>query len=282
MIEIKPVGIVEKENTIRIFDEYVDGLNGVYEGSLLWVLFFMHRAEEKLMVHPRGDVTRPLRGVFSTRSPERPNRIGLTLVRLLKIDGNRLFVEGLDAMEGSPVIDLKPFSEFYDMCGCVLTAEDIRKRIKNEGLIRDYIDLETQLQPNGFDCTLKSVGRIVGEGVVDFDNRDRVIPDFDEIVFDDIVHLKPGVYRVVLNEVVKLGDDIMALARPRSSLIRCGANILTAVWDAGYEGRSEVGLVVYNERGIWLKRNARIVQMVFMKLTSRTVGYDGVYKGENI
>jgi len=90
------------------------------------------------------------------------------------------------------------------------------------------------------------------------------------------------VYRAYLNEIVKLSNDIMAIARPRSTLVRCGVNVLTAVWDAGYEGRSEVGIVVYNDAGIWLSRNARIVQLVFVKLTSKTEGYRGIYRGENI
>ncbi len=164
----------------------------------------------------------------------------------------------------------------------VLSAKEIKERIEKEGLIRDYIDLETQLQPNGFDCTLKSVARLKSPGRIDFDNSERKLPELEEIKFENWVFLPKGVYRAYLNEVVKLGKDIMAIARPRSSLVRCGANVLTAVWDAGYEGRSEVGLVVYNEYGIWLKRNARIVQLVFIELTSETKEYAGIYKGENI
>jgi len=64
--------------------------------------------------------------------------------------------------------------------------------------------------------------------------------------------------------------------------VRAGATVLTAVWDAGYTGRSEVGLVVYNERGIWLKKNARIMQLIFLKLSGKTEGYAGIYNFENI
>lgn len=165
----------------------------------------------------------------------------------------------------------------------VLSVEEIKRRIEDEELIRDYIDLEIQLQPNGFDCTLRSVARLKAAGKIDFDNSERKIPEIEEMPFENgWVFLSQGVYRARLNEVVKLGNDIMALARPRSSLIRCGANVLTAVWDAGYEGRSEVGIVVYNPEGIWLKKNARIVQLVFIRLTSKTKEYNGIYKGENI
>jgi|Deesub1362A_J573_1020465.scaffolds.fasta_scaffold00635_3 dUTP pyrophosphatase len=282
-LKIKPVGVVESENRIRIFSEYSDALEGVKEGMWIWVLYFFHRAGEKLKVHPRGDISRPLRGVFSTRSPERPNRIGMSLARLLHVEGELLLIDGIDALEGSPVIDIKPYTEYYDVPGAVLSADDIRKRIENENLIRDYIDLATQLQPNGFDCTLRSVSKIEDAGLIDFDNAERRISSVKELVFqDDKIFLEPGVYRANLNEVIKLGDDIMAFARPRSSLIRCGVNVLTAVWDAGYEGRSEVGIVVHNQSGVWLKKNARIVQLVFIKLTSRTRGYSGVYRGENV
>ncbi|WP_048098325.1 deoxyuridine 5'-triphosphate nucleotidohydrolase [Archaeoglobus sulfaticallidus] len=168
--------------------------------------------------------------------------------------------------------------------GSVLSAEDILKRIRNENLITDYIDLETQIQPNGFDCTLKKVSRIKGMGRIDFDNSERVIPETLEIEFDENgwVFLEKGVYRATLNEIVSLSEDIMAFARPRSTLIRSGANVLTAVWDAGYRGRSEVGIVVYNSEGIMLKKDARIVQLVFIKLTERTKPYNGVYLNENI
>jgi len=164
----------------------------------------------------------------------------------------------------------------------VLSSEEIRRRILEEGLIRDYIDLETQLQPNGLDCTLRAVAKLKGCGRVDFDNSKRQLPETEEIEFSKWVYLPKGVYRAYLNEIVSLGKDLMALARPRSTLVRAGANVLTAVWDAGYTGRSEVGLIVHNEAGIWLSRNARIVQLVFIKLTSETEGYKGIYAGENM
>jgi len=74
----------------------------------------------------------------------------------------------------------------------------------------------------------------------------------------------------------------MALARPRSSLLRCGVTVDTAVWDAGYSGRSQSLMVVYNPLGFRLQRNARIVQLVFLRLTRETEGYRGAYQGENI
>jgi dUTP pyrophosphatase len=74
----------------------------------------------------------------------------------------------------------------------------------------------------------------------------------------------------------------MALARPRSSLLRCGVTVNTAVWDAGYSGRSQSLMVVYNSHGFRLQRNARLVQLVFLRLTEETEGYHGAYQRENI
>jgi dUTP pyrophosphatase len=282
---LKAVGEVIKENEIQIFPEFLDAMDGLVEGMLIWVLYIFHLSDEKLKVHPKGDFSKPLRGVFSTRSPSRVNRIGLSAVRIDRIEGNLIRTSALDALPGSPVIDIKPYSEVYDMPeGSVLTGDDILRRIKNENLISDFIDLETQLQPNGFDCTLRKVARVHGDARIDFDNSQRRLPEIEEIEFDEDewVFLEKGVYRAYLNEIVRLGEDIMAFARPRSTIVRSGANILTAVWDAGYAGRSEVGLVVYNPQGLWLKRNARIMQLVFIKLTGKTTPYMGVYRGENI
>jgi dUTP pyrophosphatase len=73
----------------------------------------------------------------------------------------------------------------------------------------------------------------------------------------------------------------MALGLSRSSLLRCGASLHTAVWDAGYSGRSESLLVVHNPAGLDLEKNARVLQLVFSKLTGKSEGYNGIYQGEN-
>ncbi|MCX6005488.1 MAG: deoxyuridine 5'-triphosphate nucleotidohydrolase, partial [Chloroflexi bacterium] len=91
-----------------------------------------------------------------------------------------------------------------------------------------------------------------------------------------------GAYLVTFNEVVNLPVDIMALARPRSSLNRCGVSIHSAVWDAGYSGRSQSLLVVYNTHGFRLHKNARILQLVFFSLSRGVAqGYSGKYQNEN-
>ena len=95
------------------------------------------------------------------------------------------------------------------------------------------------------------------------------------------MHLNPGSYSIIFNEIVHLPKDIMALGLSRSSLLRCGASLHTAVWDAGYSGRSESLLVVHNPLGLDLEKDARVLQLVFSKLTGTSQGYQGRYQGEN-
>jgi tRNA-Thr(GGU) m(6)t(6)A37 methyltransferase TsaA len=85
------------------------GLEGIDAGDELVVITWLNRADrETLRVHPRGDSTRPPQGVFSTRSPDRPNPLGLHRVEVLEVDGERLRVSGLEAIDDTPVLDLKP------------------------------------------------------------------------------------------------------------------------------------------------------------------------------
>jgi len=96
--------------TIEIDPAWAEGLQGLKPGRWLWVMCSYDRADRaKLKVHPRGDHSRPLTGVFNTRSPHRPNPISLTLVRLEDIQGTRLTVRGLEAVDGTPVLDIKPY-----------------------------------------------------------------------------------------------------------------------------------------------------------------------------
>ena len=86
-----------------------DGLAGLTVGTELIVLTWRHRAQrDVLQVHPRGDLTRPVTGVFATRSPDRPNPVGLHPVTVLEVDGCRLRVAPLEAIDGTPILDLKP------------------------------------------------------------------------------------------------------------------------------------------------------------------------------
>jgi dUTP pyrophosphatase len=167
----------------------------------------------------------------------------------------------------------------------VLSGQDIRRLIEQEHpLVEGWIDLDAQVQANGFDLTLREVAVMQSAGRITVENSQRVVSDLSPLVFDGMgcIDLFPGTYMIVYNEVVHLPKNIMALGRPRSSLLRCGVNVGTAVWDAGYSGRSQSLLVVYNYRGFRVQRNARITQLVFFKLTGESEGYNGVYQGENI
>ena len=86
-----------------------DGPQGLEPGDDILALFWFHRSDGfELLQHPRGDTCRAKRGVFTLRSPHRPNPIGLTRVRLFHVEGEVLRVEGLDALNGTPILDLKP------------------------------------------------------------------------------------------------------------------------------------------------------------------------------
>jgi tRNA-Thr(GGU) m(6)t(6)A37 methyltransferase TsaA len=86
-----------------------DAMAGLEVGTEVLVLTWLDRAaRDVLVVHPRGDANRPLQGVFTTRSPDRPNPIGLHRVRIVGIDGLRVRVRDLEAVDGTPVIDVKP------------------------------------------------------------------------------------------------------------------------------------------------------------------------------
>ena len=90
----------------------LDALTGIEPGDRLVILTWLDRANrDVLSVHPRGDVTRPESGVFATRSHHRPNPIGLHPVEVLEIDGARMKVSSLEALDGTPVIDVKPVLE---------------------------------------------------------------------------------------------------------------------------------------------------------------------------
>jgi dUTP pyrophosphatase len=167
----------------------------------------------------------------------------------------------------------------------ILSKVEIRRLLKKTPpLIEGYINLEEQLQPNGVDLTLRQVALPQSSGRVTVENSQRLLPELAPLVFDGMgfIDLMPGTYIITYNEIVRLPKNLMALARPRSSLLRCGVNVGTAVWDAGYSGRSQSLMVVYNPRGFRLQKNARIIQLIFFKLGQKTEGYEGIYQGENI
>lgn len=168
----------------------------------------------------------------------------------------------------------------------ILTREDILKMLgASPPLVENLCDAQQQVQPHGIDLTLKEVALFASPGSLGPDNESRALSSTSLLVFDGLgrVDLSPGCYLVTYNEVVNLPKNIMALAMPRSSLLRCGVSIHNAVWDAGYSGRSQSLMVVYNPQRFRLYRNARIVQMVFLFLSREVAqGYHGIFQGENL
>ena len=126
MIELTPIGRVESELADRasapkqglegapdawlIFEPAVaDALDGIGPGAELIVLTWLDRARRDILrVHPRDDRSRPLQGVFNTRSPDRPNPIGLHPVEVVAVEGTRMRVRNLEAIDGTPIVDVKP------------------------------------------------------------------------------------------------------------------------------------------------------------------------------
>ncbi len=167
----------------------------------------------------------------------------------------------------------------------ILSREDIHRLLQQQPpLIEGYINLEEQVQPNGIDLTLREVALLQTSGKIAVKDEQRLVSDLAPLLFDglDFIDLMSGAYIITYNEIVHLPKNVMALATPRSSLLRCGVTVNTAVWDAGYSGRSQSLMVVYNPQGFRLQRNARIVQLVFFQLTQDTEGYHGAYQGENV
>ena len=105
----------EMISEIVIDEEWTDALLNIEEYSHIFVLFWMHKknnGDVEQLIHPRGDNKLPLTGVFATRARNRPNSVGLAVVELLGRDGNRLRVKRLDAFDGTPVLDLKPYDDY--------------------------------------------------------------------------------------------------------------------------------------------------------------------------
>jgi tRNA-Thr(GGU) m(6)t(6)A37 methyltransferase TsaA len=112
---IFPIGVVRKQNEaiwIDLLEVHSDGLLGLDGFSHINVLFWFHENDNSekravLQVHPRREKQNPLTGVFATHSPARPNLIGLTRCEILSITGNRIVIDDIDALDGTPVIDIK-------------------------------------------------------------------------------------------------------------------------------------------------------------------------------
>lgn len=172
----------------------------------------------------------------------------------------------------------------------VMTGKDIMEK----GIVTDFINGDGQTQQCGIDLTVRKIEQFIGNGIVDFDNSTRKLPELLEVLPKDSAIWKgenvqpgyllaPGCYLVSFNETTSIPKTHCGIARPRSTMLRCGATVETAVFDPGYIGKPQCLLVVYNPSGLVLGLNAKVVQIVFLKLEEAvTKGYSGKYQYENM
>ena len=152
-------------------------------------------------------------------------------------------------------------------------------------LVESYLSLEAQLQPNGFDTSLREVAALVSPGSMGCNPDQRELSAINPLEFgaDGWLELGPGPYLVTFNEVVNLPLDVMALGRTRSSLLRSGVSIHTAVWDAGYQGRSPVAVGGTPPFRISYPARRQADAVDFFRLPRPTgEGYQGHYQRENL
>lgn len=150
----RPIGYVENgisdldgvvwegvESRVVVAPEFADGLEGIDDFSHIIVLCYLHRRaggeDRALRVHPQGRQELPLVGVFATRSPKRPNPIALTVVPLLRREGNVLFVKRLDMADGTPVLDIKPYLTNGDRIEDAVVAGWLRRLWETEEATAD-------------------------------------------------------------------------------------------------------------------------------------------------
>lgn len=137
MYRVKPIGVIHSpfrepkdipiqssaardiEGTVEVYEEYIEGLKDLDGFSHIILIYYFHLSKRySLKVKPFMDDN--LRGVFSTRAPSRPNNIGLSIVRLIKIEGNILYIKDVDVVDGTPLLDIKPYVPEFDV------REDVR------------------------------------------------------------------------------------------------------------------------------------------------------------
>ena len=148
--------------------------------------------------------------------------------------------------------------------------------------VTETVDFPKQVQGVGMELTVKSIYAFMGEGTIGFYNDDRILPRTIELPWDKYHgdrKLFMGCYLVNLNEKVSIPIDKIGFGIPRSSILRMGVSLGTAVWDPGYVGHGQVLLQVLNSFGLIIKKDARIMQLVFADLDSDAVQlYDGIYQ----
>jgi len=161
----------------------------------------------------------------------------------------------------------------------LLTGDELRRRLVV--LLADPALAHEHIQPNGVDLSLDAVWRFAAAGALGRAGAERSLPEREPLSFDanGWLVLEGGTYGVRYAERVEVPPDCGGLCFPRSSLLRMGLHVPTAVWDAGYQGNGEGLLIVGNPHGVRLQRGARIAQLVLFRLTEpASATYSGHYQ----
>ena len=150
----------------------------------------------------------------------------------------------------------------------VLSREELRLALSADPPLVEGIEIDVQLQTNGIDLRVERIQRLASPGLLGATDAVREPAAREDVPSDKDGwwDLHRGAYVITYREKVNLPRDLMALARPRSTLLRSGVEIHAAVWDAGYSGRGEGLMSVLNARGYRLQRGARVLQLVFIRL----------------
>ncbi len=134
---IQPKCAAEVEGTVEVHEPHAEGLADLDGFSHIYLIYRFHKAKKsRLKVVPFMDKTE--RGIFSTRSPARPNPIGLSIVRLVRVEGRKLTVKGIDVLDGTPLLDIKPYIENFDSVGesrsgwMTATVDEVAKKRSDE------------------------------------------------------------------------------------------------------------------------------------------------------
>jgi|WetSurMetagenome_2_1015567.scaffolds.fasta_scaffold02220_7 dUTP pyrophosphatase len=182
-----------------------------------------------------------------------------------------------------------------------LGSKEIKRLIETENLVSGYINIEEQLQPDGFDLTVNKIERFIGRGALLTDTKylpemlelktkqmvypqiitkDSGLPIITEKV-RDIWELDEGVYLAYFNETIRLPKSVSSIHIQRSTFMRCGNLSIVGTWDMGYNGKGCTMIHIANPYGLVLEKNTRIVKMQFMPVTEGFM-YGGSYQNENI
>ena len=156
----------------------------------------------------------------------------------------------------------------------ILTDVEIRELTAgNVPLITDAPDFDEQLQPSGFDLTVRKVTKLGGSSRLGLPYQSRVATEQPVEPIGDAYVLSPGSYLVYVNEFTRFPLDVVGFAFARSTLFRCGGSLSAGVWDPGFEGRGRLGLSVSGVDALEVQLNAPIAQLVFHRTNGSGEGF---------